>query len=98
MVAIHRPSVLFVMSWAPPHRTCTFCASGADTRKVTRRSECTQGYGAPGMFSEEGLHSSACAQQSVQPSSAHPTILINPPLSLKRILQPQLELPHGPLR
>src|SRR3954462_13558700 len=69
MVTIHNPSAPLVISCGPPRRTCTFCASEAATRKVTRRSACTQGYGAPGIFSEDGLHPSAPCPQHIPPRS-----------------------------
>src|SRR5581483_6259284 len=83
MVTVQSPSAPRVMSCTPPRRTCTLCASGADTRKATRWSGYTHGYGAPGMLSEEGLHSPAvCPQHVPQANSVKiRTDFMNAPLT-----------------
>src|SRR5579884_3228555 len=80
MVTIHSPSGPLVISCTPPNRTCTFCASGANTRNVTLRSGCTHGYGAPGILSGDGLHwSGASAQHRLQAISITTANLISSP-------------------
>src|ERR1700730_2556802 len=102
MVTIHKPSCPLVISCAPPNRTSPFYASGAETRKVTLRSAWTHGYGAPGIFSEEGLQSSgACPQNKTQLNNPSKTLLMHSPseyisaeVSQALGLVPCLELNH----
>src|SRR5438309_6495727 len=81
------------MSWDPTNRTCTFCASGAATRKVTLRSPWMQGYGAPGIFNDDGLQSSGTSPQSKpQVASASAKILISSPSITPSLSHPAARL------